>query len=201
VASFRFGEWFSPLQYRWLSENGINTEFSPRKFHSIRMRLRTPAQTVSALIFRNGKVVLCGSKSEEAARKAAFRVCRRVNFALVRGATACNYVHQHRHSPCRVLKLEIHNVVGSMTMGRPIKLQKLHEKISSGCIFSFTRSRYSPSIFPAVRFKACFSETQSTQFSISVFSNGKIIITGAKCSKHIHICSEHVFIILTPFLY
>ena len=69
---------FSPQRYSWIAQNCINTEFRPEKFHSIIMRWRestdfvtgalatavgsrlASTSTITAAIFRNGKVVMCG---------------------------------------------------------------------------------------------------------------------------------------------
>lgn len=51
-----------------------NTEYNPSRFKGLVMRIREPKTT--ALIFKSGKVVVTGAKSEEAALLAARKYAR-----------------------------------------------------------------------------------------------------------------------------
>lgn len=51
-----------------------NTEYNPSRFKGLVMRIREPKTT--ALIFRSGKIVVTGAKSEEAALLAARKYAR-----------------------------------------------------------------------------------------------------------------------------
>lgn len=236
VASFRLGQWFSPLRYSWLSLHGINTEYDSKKFHSLRMRLRFPAstitttsqprrrnQTVSALIFRNGKVVLCGAHSERTVHQAVQRVRRRVQFALDRGAVETRYIHHHRFPRCRIQLFRIHNMVGSMTLNFRVDMQRIHEEIAllgrHGDLFS--RSLFCLSQFPAVRLKYRTRQLQRAaaagpekkkksndeveeggverHLSVSIFSSGKVIIAGALTGEQINQCAASLEIFISAF--
>lgn len=201
VASFRLGQWFSPLRYGWLALHGINTEYHPRKFHSIRMRVRqqqsdggaNPAvATVSALIFRNGKVVICGAPSERCAMRAARTVLHRVRHSLQRGATVDHYQHQHRHPACRIVNYRVHNVVGSLAATHRIAIDRLHADIYLLGMHQahFQRSLYDPALFPAVRLK--FKLTPQIILSISIFQSGKLIVSGARKSQELQTCFDFI---------
>ena len=51
-----------------------NAEYNPKRFSAVIMRIREPKTT--ALIFRSGKMVVTGAKSEEHARNAARKYAR-----------------------------------------------------------------------------------------------------------------------------
>lgn len=54
---------------RKIALNARNCEFNPRRFAAAIMRIREPKST--ALIFRSGKMVVTGAKSEEIAKQAS----------------------------------------------------------------------------------------------------------------------------------
>ena len=90
-----------PTWYQRLSRNGINTEYTPDKFHAIIQRVRLPLSSkiyssnldnslvstnnyrnITALIFRSGRVVLTGGQSEKECHRAARRVCKSSNYSV-----------------------------------------------------------------------------------------------------------------------
>jgi len=113
-------QYFSEQRYMWIAQYGFNTEYNRKKFHSIVMKLRMAVEekqkkTISALIFRNSKVILCGAASIQQARTAALRVCRRVQLSLNSGAIASNKCADQMkrlYGKCRVNKFRIH-VIGN----------------------------------------------------------------------------------------
>uniref|UniRef100_A0A183CAP1 Late endosomal/lysosomal adaptor and MAPK and MTOR activator 5 n=1 Tax=Globodera pallida TaxID=36090 RepID=A0A183CAP1_GLOPA len=66
------------VQFLAIAQNGINTEYNPRRFHAIIMRVRCRERTVSALVFRSGRVVLAGVPHPCLSKKMAERVRRRL---------------------------------------------------------------------------------------------------------------------------
>lgn len=186
VATFRLGKFFfCERAVRWIARYGVNTEYNPRKFHSLVMRLRRSGSTVSALIFRNNKVVLSGAKSISDVTKCAKKVVKYVNHALNTGAKEIN---DSRHAGnCKVTKLEIRNIVATAAM--PFRLNI--EKLNGNCIFC--KSIYDPTIFPALRTKFLCN---SNKLSINFFASGKLVITGAKDVDQIDCCIK----ILSDFL-
>lgn len=60
MATFSLG---AELDLRRIAQNARNSEYNPRRFAACIMRIREPKTT--ALIFKSGKVVCTGAKSEE----------------------------------------------------------------------------------------------------------------------------------------
>lgn len=65
------------LDLKFLADRLWDSEYNPKRFPSIIMKMRKPKST--ALISRNGKVVLVGCTSEYDALYAARKVCKRVS--------------------------------------------------------------------------------------------------------------------------
>lgn len=59
----------SELDLKTIALHARNAEYNPKRFSAVIMRIREPKTT--ALIFRSGKMVVTGAKSEEQARHAA----------------------------------------------------------------------------------------------------------------------------------
>eukprot|EP00986_Skeletonema_menzelii_P003477 scaffold1054_cov144-Skeletonema_menzelii.AAC.6 len=102
-----------------------NTEFNPRRFAAVIMRLREPRAT--ALIFSSGRMVVTGTKSTHnsalATRKFAY-ILERVGF-----------------QPAGMLDFKVQNIVGTVDVGFPIRLE--------GLVFAHpTFSSYEPELFP-----------------------------------------------------
>ena len=57
------------LDLKAVAMHGRNVEYKPKRFAAAIMRIREPKTT--ALIFKSGKMVCTGAKSEEESRKAA----------------------------------------------------------------------------------------------------------------------------------
>jgi len=66
VATFNLGV---ELDLRKIALNARNSEYNPKRFAACIMRIREPKTT--ALIFRSGKVVCTGAKSEDISRQSA----------------------------------------------------------------------------------------------------------------------------------
>ena len=56
--------------------NGRNVEYKPKRFAAAIMRIREPKTT--ALIFRSGKMVCTGAKSEEDSKKATMKYAKQL---------------------------------------------------------------------------------------------------------------------------
>lgn len=71
------------LDLKQIAWKGRNTEYNPNRFAAVVMRLREPKTT--ALVFRSGKMVVTGAKSEEesntASRKYA-RIIQKIGFPV-----------------------------------------------------------------------------------------------------------------------
>lgn len=129
-----------------------NTEFNPRRFAAVIMRLREPRAT--ALIFASGKMCVTGTKSTHnstlAAKKFAY-IIERVGFET---------------QP--LLDFKVRNIVGTADIGFPIRLEGLV------CAHS-TFASYEPELFPGLIYRLV-----KPRVVFLIFVSGKIVITGAK---------------------
>ncbi|KAL3087854.1 hypothetical protein niasHS_009592 [Heterodera schachtii] len=137
---------------------GANTEYNPRRFHAIIMRLRTTAgKTVAALVFKSARVVLTGVPHPSCASKMAARVLRRI---------------QHTQSiTLGIHQLRVVNIVGVQTFPQRISVERLQNTLGG---------IYDPTIFPALRCKLLNGVT------CLVYISGKIIVTGAQSLDILH---------------
>ena len=62
------------LDLKAIATGARNAEYNPKRFAAVIIRIREPKTT--ALIFKSGKMVVTGAKSEEAARQAARKYAR-----------------------------------------------------------------------------------------------------------------------------
>ena len=141
---------------------GRNVEYKPKRFAAAIMRIREPKTT--ALIFRSGKMVCTGAKSETDSHTAAK-----------------NYAKQLKkigNPSVRLSEFTIQNIVGSHDVGFKIKLESLHmksiEKNKKMC-------RYDPELFPGLIFRM-----EKPKVVLLIFASGKIVLTGAKERKQIY---------------
>lgn len=129
-----------------------NTEFNPRRFAAVIMRLREPRAT--ALIFASGKMCVTGTKSTHnstlAAKKFAY-IIERVGF-----------------KPQTYIDFKVQNIVGTVDVGFPIRLE--------GLVYAHsTFASYEPELFPGLIYRLV-----SPRVVFLIFVSGKIVITGAK---------------------
>merc|ERR1712130_364375 len=147
-----------------------NSEYNPKRFAAVVMRIREPKST--ALIFQTGKIVITGARSEDnawiAARKYA-RILQKLDF------------------PAQFRQFKIQNIVGSVDVGFPIRLEGLanrHAQFSS----------YEPELFPGLIYRM-----NSPKIVILVFVSGKIVLTGAKSREQINNGFSKIYPILVQF--
>jgi transcription initiation factor TFIID TATA-box-binding protein len=132
-----------------------NTEFNPRRFGAVIMRLREPRAT--ALIFASGKICVTGVKSAHnaslAAKKFAY-IIERVGF------------QSQEH-----LEFKIQNMVGTTDIGFPIRLE--------GLVYAHSAyASFEPELFPGLIYRLV-----SLRVVFLIFVSGKIVITGAKSEQ------------------
>ena len=124
-----------------------NTEFNPRRFAAVIMRLREPRAT--ALIFASGKMCVTGTKSTHnsalAARKFAY-IVERVGF-----------------KPQTYIDFKVQNIVGTADVGFPIRLEGLVYAHSTFCSFE-------PELFPGLIYRLV-----SPRVVFLIFVSGKIV--------------------------
>ena len=129
-----------------------NTEFNPRRFGAVVMRLREPRAT--ALIFASGKVCVTGVKSTHNATLAMKKfhyILERIGF-----------------QPHAYMDYKIQNIVGTCDCGFPIRLE--------GLVYAHSAfASYEPELFPGLIYRLV-----SPRVVFLIFVSGKVVITGAK---------------------
>ncbi len=134
-----------------------DTEWHPEQFPGLVFRLKTPR--TATLIFRTGKMVCTGSKSEDIARKAVKTVVQKL-----------------RKGGIKVKKdavVTIQNIVASINLGGKIHLEQAARTLP--------RSMYEPEQFPGLIHRMLDPKTV-----ILLFSSGKLVCTGAKKEQDVY---------------
>ncbi|KAL7533382.1 hypothetical protein ACHAXR_005196 [Thalassiosira sp. AJA248-18] len=148
-----------------------NTEFNPRRFAAVIMRLREPRAT--ALVFASGKLVITGTKSSHnsslATKKIAY-ILERVGF-----------------QPASYINFKMQNIVGTVDVGFPIRLE--------GVAFGHpTFSSYEPELFPGLIYRLA-----QPRVVFLIFVSGKVVITGAKTEEQMVEGLKKVYPVLLEF--
>ena len=140
-----------------LTKKFPDTEYHPDQFPGLVFRLKTPR--TATLIFRTGKMVCTGAKSEEMAHKAVKTV-----------------VIQLRKGGIKIKKdavVKVQNIVAAINLGGKIHLEQAARKLP--------RSMYEPEQFPGLIHRMLEPKTV-----ILLFASGKLVCTGAKKEKDVY---------------
>jgi transcription initiation factor TFIID TATA-box-binding protein len=129
-----------------------NTEYNPRRFGAVIMRLREPKAT--ALIFSSGKMCVTGVKSTHNATLASKK------FAYI--------VERVGFKPKEFMHFKVQNIVGTADVGFPIRLE--------GLVYAHSAfASYEPELFPGLIYRLV-----NPRVVFLIFVSGKVVITGAK---------------------
>jgi len=158
------------LDLKTIAMHARNAEYNPKRFAAVIMRIRDPKTT--ALIFRSGKMVVTGAKSEEAARTGARKYAR---------------IIQKLDFPARFADFKIQNMVGSCDVKFPIRLEGLAYKHSH-------YSSYEPELFPGLIYRMV-----QPKIVLLIFVSGKVVLTGGKLRKEIYAAFEQIYPVLQEF--
>jgi len=134
-----------------------DVEYHPDQFPGLVFRLKSPK--TATLLFRTGKMVCTGSKSEELARKAVKIVVQKL-----------------RKGGIKVKKdaiVTIQNIVASINLGGKISLEQAARTLP--------RSMYEPEQFPGLIHRMLEPKTV-----ILLFASGKLVCTGGKTEKDVY---------------
>lgn len=134
-----------------------DVEYHPEQFPGLVFRLKSPK--TATLIFRTGKMVCTGAKSEDVAVKAVRTV-----------------VQNLRKSGMKIRKnavVVVQNIVASVSLGGRADLEKTARMLP--------RSMYEPEQFPGVIHRMIDPKTV-----ILIFSSGKLVCTGAKKESDVY---------------
>jgi len=138
-------------------------EYRPHVFPGLVFRTKRPK--TANLIFRTGKMVCTGAKSEKEARRALKRVVRKLK---ERGIV----IHGKLH-------IKIQNIVASVTLGGTVDLVGFYE--AGGKIGLRGKVMYEPEQFPGLIYRM-----KTPKAVILIFSSGKLVCTGAKKEEEVH---------------
>lgn len=158
------------LDLRQIALRARNAEYNPRRFAAVIMRIREPRTT--ALMFRSGKLVCTGARSELQARTAARKFAR---------------IAQKLGYDAKFNDFKVQNIVASCDVGFTIKLESLalnHAQFSC----------YEPELFPGLVYrmvKPCIL--------LLVFVSGKVVLTGAKLREDIYKAFDNIYPILKKY--
>ncbi len=126
-------------------------EYNPDQFPGLILRFQRPK--ISALIFRTGKMVCTGAKSEEELKRAVKYLVKTLN---QRGAQIQNDSD-----------IQVQNIVASGNLHAEVNIEK--------AALLLENSMYEPEQFPGLIYRM-----NDPKVVILVFSSGKIVCTGAK---------------------
>lgn len=216
TVSFKFSARPLPDEHFLLiAQHGYNTEYEPRRFHAIIMRLpfrrhlhrqqqhpNHSAQIVAALIFRSGSVILTGVPHPRWAPLLSNKISR----LLLASITAAGLEELYRNA-IRVRALTVTNVVGCYTHPHRLAIEQLYRHLKSTC---FDKNgdllvrcvRYDPTIFPALRFKLFPHAKSPPPFTATclAYISGKVIVTGIQFPQcHFPLILRHLIALLSQF--
>ena len=142
----------------------LNVEYNPEQFPGLVMRIKEPK--TSALLFSSGKIVCTGAKNLSDAKKAIYEIIDSLKKVDVKITI----------EP----KLKIQNLVGSGELGFDLNLNMLAMRLPN--------VEYEPEQFPGLVYKI----KDPYHASFLLFSNGKIVCTGAKSKEEMEKCLEQL---------
>ena len=134
-----------------------DTEYHPEQFPGLVFRLTNPR--TATLIFRTGKMVCTGAKSEEMSIKAVNTVVQKL-----------------RKGKIKIKKdavITVQNIVAAINLGGKIHLEKAARTLP--------RSMYEPEQFPGLIHRMLDPKTV-----ILLFASGKLVCTGAKKESDVY---------------
>jgi len=185
VATYNFKK---ALNLKDIAMRVHNTEYSPKRFSAVILRIRTPV-TATGLIFASGKMVCTGTKSCKEAKKGTRIIVRIVHQALTAaeskkkkssGGAIAGKKFQDRD-------FKIQNMTGMTDFRFPILLEGLHVHHEDFCT-------YEPEIFPGLIYRM-----MTPKIVLLIFVSGKVVLTGAKKEEDLKTAVENIHPVLTEF--
>nr|CAD2133566.1 unnamed protein product [Meloidogyne enterolobii] len=172
---------FSSENFLKMARNGINTEYNPKRFHSIIMRIRHKHnRTTAALIFQSSKVVLTGVPNVKLARRMALIVLKRIEFSI-------KETNILKFSKLGIISLKVTNIVSSYRSMNRVAIELIYQKFRKRHKYDklfekITKVSYDPTIFPALRFKMK-DDKFKREASCLIYISGRVILTGINSTK------------------
>jgi len=144
------------LDLKDITKKFPDVEWNPDQFPGAVFRLKNPK--TATLLFRTGKMICTGAKSEELARKAVKTVVQKLRkggIKIKKDAT-----------------VTVQNIVASISLGGRVHLEETAR--------SLPRSMYEPEQFPGLIHRMLDPKTV-----ILIFTSGKLVCTGARTKKDV----------------
>ncbi len=145
------------LDLKDITKKFPNVEWRPDLFPGAVFRLKNPK--TATLLFRTGKMVCTGAKSEELARKAVKTVVQKLRKGKIKIKKEAT--------------VTIQNIVASINLGGRVHLEQAARTLP--------RSMYEPEQFPGLIHRMLDPKTV-----ILIFSTGKLVCTGGKTAKDVY---------------
>ena len=149
-----------------------NTEYNPEQFPGLVIRVKDPK--TSALIFSSGKVVCTGA-----------RTMKNVELSISKIIKSLEKIKVHiKVKP----KINIQNIVASGSVGMDLNLNVLATKLDN--------TEYEPEQFPGLVYKLAVEPERGKPFKSTflLFSNGKVVCTGTKSEKEVHMALDKLIL-------
>ena len=134
-----------------------DVEWNPEQFPGAVFRLKNPK--TATLLFRSGKMVCTGGKSEDMTRKAVKTVVQKMRKEGIKIENEAT--------------VTVQNIVASINLGGRIHLEKAARTLP--------RSMYEPEQFPGLIHRMLDPKTV-----ILVFASGKLVCTGGKVEEDVY---------------
>ncbi|MCH7648433.1 MAG: TATA-box-binding protein, partial [Thaumarchaeota archaeon] len=144
------------LDLKDITKKFPDVEWHPDRFPGAVFRLKSPK--TATLLFRTGKMVCTGAKSEELARKAVKTVVQKLRKGKIKIKKEAT--------------VTIQNIVASINLGGSVHLEQAARTLP--------RSMYEPEQFPGLIHRVLDPKTV-----ILIFSTGKLVCTGGKTEKDV----------------
>ncbi len=145
------------LDLKEITKKFPDVEWNPDLFPGAVFKLKNPK--TATLLFRTGKMVCTGAKSEELARKAVKKVVQLLRKGKIKIKNEAT--------------VTIQNIVASINLGGAVHLEDAARRLP--------RSMYEPEQFPGLIHRMIDPKTV-----ILIFSSGKLVCAGARNEKDVH---------------
>ena len=133
------------------------TEYHPERFPGLVFRLKKPK--TGTLIFRTGKMVCTGARTEAESRKAIMKVVKELKKSGVIILSK--------------LSFKVVNVVASASLGGKVDLEQ--------AVVRLRKTLYEPDQFPGLIYRI-----DEPKVVILVFASGSLVVTGAKKEQDVY---------------
>jgi len=134
-----------------------HTEYRPNVFPGLVFRIKKPK--TATLIFKTGKMVCTGAKSEKAARRAVNKVAKELK--------------KHGIPIANKPVIQIQNIVASVELGGEIDLESV--------VYKLKKIMYEPEQFPGAVYRM-----DDPKVVFLIFSAGKLVCVGAKKEQQVY---------------